>query len=81
MPNARWREEAGSAVAKWPRAFRARLNEGSWQLLGAAENVRQEFRDLAQRIHRELRSPRGETDAATALLYRLKENGHHVWST
>jgi len=73
--------EARDAVAKWPRGFRARLNDEIWQLLGASADVQQEFRHWAQRIQRELRFPRGETDAVTSLLYRLKENGHHVWST
>jgi hypothetical protein len=68
-------------VAKWPRVFRARLNTGMWQLLGAPKDVEQEFRHWAQRIQLELRFPPGETDEVTALLYRLKENGHHVWLT
>lgn len=80
MPSASWREEARNAVAKWPRVFRARLNTGIWQLSGASEDVQQELRHWARRIQLELPLPSGDTDAVTSLLYRLKENGHHVWS-
>lgn len=68
-------------MANWPRVFRARLNTGMWRLLGASADVQQEFRHWARRIQLELRFPPGETDAVTSLLYRLKENGPHVWLT
>jgi hypothetical protein len=81
MPSASWQEEARNAVKKWPRGFRASLDTEVWRLSGAPEDVQQEFRHWAQRIHFELRFPSAETDAVTSLLYRLKENGHHVRST
>ena len=80
MPIANWKDEICNAAAQWPCAFRARLSEGNWHLLGVSENVRQEFRQWAERMAYELKFPRGDVDATTALLYRLKANGHNVCS-
>ena len=80
MANTAWREEIRQSAAKWPRVFRAYLSGGQWELLGCSRAVRDEFLRAAQRIQREEAFPVGDTDAVTALLYRLKENGHHVRS-
>ena len=80
MANIDWREEIKQSAAKWPRPFRASLSGGEWELLGDSADVRQAFLQAAQRIQREESFPIGDTDAVTALLYRLKENGHHVRS-
>ena len=81
MPIQSWQDELIAAAAQWPRQFRARLSSGIWELLGASQSVKQEFQQWAERIGRELKFPRGDTDATTALLYRLKANGYHVRST
>jgi hypothetical protein len=73
----RWKDEIIAAAKKWPRSFRARLDTGTWQLLGANEDAQQEFRVCAKRIWRELGFPPGDVDPVTGLLYRLKEEGHY----
>ncbi|HEV3332028.1 MAG TPA: hypothetical protein VG096_13645 [Bryobacteraceae bacterium] len=78
MNHSNWRDEIIADAKKWPRAFRARLNNGRWTLLGANDSVQQEFRACGERIHRELRLPQGDVDPVDSLLYRIKEKAHHT---
>jgi hypothetical protein len=78
MRHSNRRDELIGIAEKWPRVFRARLDGGTWYLLGAGPGVQREFRRGAERIRQELRL-HGEVEAVDALLFRLRENGLHVW--
>lgn len=73
-----WRDEIINKVEKWPNTFRARLRDGVWRLLGADQNVRDEFTWCAGQIQRQLHLPRGNTSSADAVLYWLRQQGLHV---
>ena len=78
MSDSNWRDEIIAEAKKWPRTFRARLDTGHWNLMGANEEVQQEFRAWGKRIHRELRLPQGDVDPIDSLLYHIREKGRHV---
>jgi len=78
MADSPWRSEILAKALQWPFRFRAHLERGIWSLLGANEEVSQEFGSCAQRLALELHFPPGDCRPVVALLYRLKECGRHV---
>jgi hypothetical protein len=78
MTDSPWRGEIRAQAMRWPFRFRAHLERGVWSLLGADEDVYQEFDSCAQRLAHELHFPPGDCRPKEALLYRLKECGRHV---
>jgi hypothetical protein len=78
MGDSTWQHETINEAKKWPESFRARLESGTWHLLGASHDAQQNFRCGAKRVLRELGVSPGDVDPVDVLLYRLKANGHHV---
>jgi hypothetical protein len=73
-----WREKIIEAAKRWPTRFEARRVQGIWRLEGAGNRVRQEFKELARYIARQLALPLGSTDPIDALLYRLMQYRRYV---
>ena len=73
-----WRDEIVTAAKEWPRPFRARLQDGRWQLKGASIAIEHEFAQCAERIGRELKFLLVDGDPVTHLLSRLRAHGSGV---